>query len=60
MAVGFKTLRGKYIIRIMRKDKMKQRRRTSFYSYYLGMDSSLTVFLPEKRGRKPVAVTDRK
>ena len=31
-----------------------------FYSYYLGMDSPLTVLLPEKRGRKPEAAPDKK
>ena len=31
-----------------------------FYSYYLGMDSPLTVLLPEKRGRKPEASPDKK
>ena len=31
-----------------------------FHSYYLGMDSPLTVLLPEKRGRKPEAAPDKK
>lgn len=31
-----------------------------FYSYYLGMDTAMTVLLPEKRGPKPVAEPDRK
>lgn len=31
-----------------------------FHSYYLGMDSPLTVLLPEKRGRKPEAAPAQK
>lgn len=31
-----------------------------FFSYYLGMDTPMTVLLPEKRGQKPIADPDRK
>ncbi|MCI8418343.1 MAG: esterase family protein [Lachnospiraceae bacterium] len=31
-----------------------------FYSYYLGMDTPLTVLLPERRGRKPEPMPDKK
>ncbi len=31
-----------------------------FFSYYLGMDTPLTVLLPERRGRKPEPMPDKK
>lgn len=31
-----------------------------FFSYYLGMDTPMTVLLPEKRGRKPELEPDKK